>query len=90
MVGSIAESVRILSLYRHGVLLSGFSASHFFRKTGNPVSTGCSAAFALYAVGFAASPDRRARVRLLRATKFAARKHLLQVSLIVVGVTRRF
>jgi len=81
MVGSIAEWYEFFLYGTASALVFG---THFFKQTGNPID-GVLAAFALYAVGFAARP--------LGGIVFGhygdkiGRKTLLQISLIVVGIT---
>ena len=81
MVGSIAEWYEFFLYGTASALVFG---THFFKQTGNPID-GLLAAFALYAVGFAARP--------LGGIVFGhygdkiGRKSLLQLSLIIVGIT---
>ena len=81
MVGAIAEWYEFFLYGTASALVFG---TLFFRQTGNPVD-GVLAAFALYAVGFAARP--------LGGLVFGhfgdklGRKNLLQLSLVVVGIT---
>ena len=81
MVGAIAEWYEFFLCGSASALVFG---TLFFRQTGNPVD-GVLAAFALYAVGFAARP--------LGGLVFGhfgdklGRKNLLQLSLVVVGIT---
>ncbi|KVN43632.1 MFS transporter permease [Burkholderia territorii] len=81
MVGSVAEWYEFFLYGTASALVFG---THFFKKTGNPID-GLLAAFALYAVGFAARPIG-GLVFGHYGDKFG-RKYLLQVSLIVVGIT---
>ncbi|WP_139005279.1 fosfomycin efflux MFS transporter AbaF [Arthrobacter crystallopoietes] len=81
MAGTVAEWYEFFLYGTASALVFG---THFFRQTGNPVD-GIIAAFALYAVGFAARP-----IGGLVFGHFGdrlGRKALLQLSLIVVGVT---
>ncbi|MBO9536390.1 fosfomycin efflux MFS transporter AbaF [Herbaspirillum sp.] len=81
MVGSVAEWYEFFLYGTASALVFG---THFFKKTGNPID-GLLAAFALYAVGFAARPIG-GLVFGYYGDKFG-RKHLLQVSLVIVGIT---
>ncbi|SMG53499.1 Sugar phosphate permease [Paraburkholderia susongensis] len=81
MVGSVAEWYEFFLYGTASALVFG---THFFKKTGNPID-GLLAAFALYAVGFAARPIG-GLVFGYFGDKFG-RKYLLQVSLVVVGIT---
>jgi hypothetical protein len=81
MVGSVAEWYEFFLYGTASALVFG---THFFKKTGNPVD-GLIAAFALYAVGFAARPIGGI-VFGYYGDKFG-RKYLLQVSLVAVGIT---
>lgn len=81
MVGSIAEWYEFFLYGTASALVFG---THFFKKTGNPID-GLLAAFALYAVGFAARPIG-GLVFGYFGDKYG-RKHLLQVSLVIVGIT---
>lgn len=81
MVGTVAEWYEFFLYGTASALVFG---THFFRQTGNPVD-GVIAAFALYAVGFAARP-----IGGLVFGHFGdriGRKTLLQLSLVVVGIT---
>jgi len=81
MVGSVAEWYEFFLYGTASALVFG---THFFKKTGNPID-GLLAAFALYAVGFAARPIGGI-VFGYYGDKFG-RKYLLQVSLVAVGIT---
>ena len=81
MAGTVAEWYEFFLYGTASALVFG---THFFRQTGNPVD-GVIAAFALYAVGFAARP-----IGGLVFGHFGdriGRKALLQLSLVVVGIT---
>nr|WP_279587641.1 fosfomycin efflux MFS transporter AbaF [Lysinibacter cavernae] len=81
MVGTVAEWYEFFLYGTASALVFG---THFFKQTGNPID-GVLAAFALYAVGFAARP-----IGGLVFGHFGdkiGRKQLLQLSLIVVGIT---
>ncbi len=81
MVGSVAEWYEFFLYGTASALVFG---THFFKKTGNPVD-GLLAAFALYAVGFAARPIGGLMFGYY-GDKFG-RKYLLQLSLVAVGIT---
>lgn len=81
MVGSVAEWYEFFLYGTASALVFG---THFFKKTGNPID-GLLAAFALYAVGFAARPIG-GLVFGYYGDKFG-RKYLLQLSLVAVGIT---
>lgn len=81
MAGTVAEWYEFFLYGTASALVFG---TLFFKQTGNPID-GIIAAFALYAVGFAARPIG-GLVFGHFGDKFG-RKHLLQLSLVVVGVT---
>lgn len=81
MAGTVAEWYEFFLYGTASALVFG---TLFFKQTGNPID-GIIAAFALYAVGFAARPIG-GLVFGHFGDKFG-RKQLLQLSLVVVGVT---
>jgi MFS family permease len=81
MAGTVAE---LYEFFLYGTASALVFGTLFFKQTGNPVD-GIIAAFALYAVGFAARP-----IGGLVFGHFGdklGRKHLLQLSLVAVGIT---